>query len=296
MPYIKKLTAFIALILLLSNVYVFAQVVDSTSLVDVIVRVDGTLTYGKVTEIDQEFVKYRDSTVPNGPIISLPRKLVYTISYSNNTSVIITPKFGTRKIRESAFDENALETEDEEKIDWKYNIQHGSLKVGLGLSRSFSSFKGVKGFTKTASAPALFVSYTFRFNRFLLLGGGLGYASFNYDYKLRSDYDDIDIKQTINESVTTLNLFGRYDLMTGFLRPHIILGINVNYAYVDLNGEIFFRDNLKRVATSSGLRGFKTNFVLRGGLDFNISKTFGVFGDIGTGTSLVNLGAIFILK
>ena len=296
MLYIKRIAAFVFLLFVFFTLNVSAQVKDSTAKADVIVRVDGSLVYGKVVEIDQQNLKYRDMNVPNGPVITLPRKLVYAVSYSNNTTLIITPTFGKRKTGELAFDESTLDSEAEDKRDWKYNLQHGSVKVGLGFSRNFSSFKGVKGFSKKESAPSFFVSYTFQYNRFLKLGGGLGFASFNYDYKKRSDYDAIDISQTIQETVTTLSLFGRYDLMTGFIKPHLILGLNINYAYVDLNGEILFRDNLKRVVTSSGLRGFKTNFVARAGLDFNISRTFGLFGDIGTGTSLVHLGAIFILK
>lgn len=287
----------IALLLLMvfAVIGVKAQVKDTT---DVIIRIDGSILYGKVLEVDQDHVKYRKNDVPDGPSVTLPREQVYVISYSNNTKQVITPIFGKRKLDEPAFDANSLDNggKPDSSINLKYNIAHGNLRVGMGFSREYSSFKGVDDFSKSASAPSLYAAYQFRFNRFLKTGVNLGYASFNYKYNVSSDYDGIDISQKINETIVTLGFFGRYDLMNGFVKPYLLGGLNINYSAATLEGDIFFRDEGKHVVTTSAINGFKTNFVARAGVDIMFSNQFGVFTDIGTGTSLIQLGAIFSFK
>jgi hypothetical protein len=211
---------------------------------------------------------------------------------------VITPVFGKRKLDEPAFDANSLDNDIKRDTsnDLSYNLSHGALKVGMGFSREYSSFKGVDDFSKTASAPSLYAAYQFRFNRFLKTGVNLGYASFNYKYSVSSDYDGIDISQKINETIVTLGFFGRYDLMDGFVKPYLLAGLNINYSAATLEGDVFFRDEGKHVVTKSAINGFKTNLVARAGVDIMFSDQFGVFGDIGTGTSLIQLGAIFSFK
>ncbi|MBK6285600.1 MAG: hypothetical protein IPF54_25670 [Draconibacterium sp.] len=209
---------------------------------------------------------------------------------------MITPVFGKRKLDEPAFDENTLETEaNEKKQNLKYNFAHGDVRVAMGFSRAYSSFKGVDDFSKEASSPSLFAAYQFRYNRFLKLGLNLGYASFNYKFNRISDYDGIAISK-INESVTTLGIYGRYDLMDKFIKPYLLLGLNFNYNSATMNGDVEFLDEGKHVLTISGINGFKNDIVARVGVDFMISKSFGLYADIGTGTSLVQIGAIFSLK
>jgi len=291
-----KITAVVFLVAL-SVLTVKAQEKDSIATTDVIIRVDGSIIYGKVLEVSQDEVKYRKNDIPDGPEVTLPRKQVYVISYSNNTKQVITPVFGKRKLDEPAFDENALESEAEEaKQNLKYNIAHGDIRVGMGFSRAYSSFKGVDDFSKESSSPSLFAAYQFRYNRFLKIGVSLGYASFNYKYDRISDYDGIAISQRINESVTSLGIYGRYDLMDKFIKPYLLLGLNFNYNSATMKGDVEFLDEGKHVLTTSGINGFKNDIVARAGVDFMISKSFGLYTDIGTGTSLIQIGAIFSLK
>jgi len=297
--YWNKLKAIaIVLIIALSAYTAEAQVKDTIASTDVIVRVDGSIIYGKVLEVDKEHVKYRKNDVPDGPTVTLPREQVYVISYSNNTKQVITPVFGKRKLDEPAFDANSLDNveKDDTTRNLKHNIAHGALKIGMGFSREYSSFKGVDDFTKSSSAPSLYAGYQFRFNRFLKTGVSLGYAKFNYKYNKSSDYDGIDISQSIQESIVTLGFYGRYDLMDGFIKPYLLMGLNINYSDATINGDVFFRDEGKHVVTTSGITGFKTDFVFRAGADLMISKSFGVYSDIGTGTSLIQIGAVFSFK
>ncbi|MFZ4772003.1 MAG: hypothetical protein ACOYLO_17610, partial [Ferruginibacter sp.] len=275
-----------------------AQMKDTMAPTDVIIRVDGSIVYGKVLEVNKEYVKYRKNDVTDGPIITLPREQVYIISYSNCSNQVITPVFGKRKLDEPAFDANSSsgEKKDDTTKNLKYNIAHGSLKIGMGFSREYSSFKGVDDFKKASSAPSLYAAYQFRFNRFLKTGASLSFAKFNYQYNRSSEYDGIDISHSIQESIATLGFYGRYNLMDGFIKPYLLLGLNINYSDATLNGDIYFRDEGKHVVTTSGITGFKTDFVARGGVDLMISNSFGIYTDIGTGTSLIQIGAVFSFK
>jgi hypothetical protein len=294
----KLKVAAIVFLVAMSALTVKAQVKDSTSTTDVIIRVDGSIIYGKVVEVSQDQVKYQKNDIPDGPEITLPREQVYVISYSNNTKQVITPVFGKRKLDEPAFDANSLESDKESDAtkNLKYNIGHGDIRVGMGFSRAYSSFKGVGEFSKEASAPSLSAAYQIRYNRFLKVGVSLGYASFNYQYDRVSEYDGISISQSINESVASLGIYGRYDLMDGFIKPYLLLGLNFNYTSATLKGDVEFLDEGKHVLTTSGINGFKNDVVARAGVDFMLSKSFGLYSDIGTGTSLIQIGAIFSLK
>jgi len=300
MYYNKMKTFGLLFMFMVISIAVSAQVnKDTASVADAIVRVDGSIIYGKVIEVNQDVVKYRINDMSKGPVITLTRKLVYAISYSNSTTQIITPKFGNKRINDLAYDQDRLDIDNYSSDSTNFlmhNITHGAFKVGIGFSREYSSLKGVNDFTRATSAPAMFVGYDFRFNRFLLLGASIGFASYNYKYLYSSDYDQLDINQKINESITTLGVYGRYNIMDGFIKPYLLMGLNFNYSSADLVGDIFFRNEAKHVATNSGVRGLKTDFVFRGGVDFLLSKRFGLYTDIGSGTSLIQMGVIFNLK
>lgn len=294
----KIKTTVLILMIALSAFTVKAQEMDSISSTDVIIRVDGSIIYGKVLEVSKDEVRYRKNDIPNGPEITLPRQQVYVISYSNNTKQVITPVFGKRKLDEPAFDANSMESDEvsDTTKNLKYNIAHGDVRVGMGFSRAYSSFKGVDDFSKEASAPSLFAAYQIRYNRFLKVGVSLGYASFNYGYNRISEYDGIAISQKIEESIVNLGIYGRYDLMDGIIKPYLLLGLNFNYNSATMEGDVEFLDEGKHVLTTSGINGFKNDIVARAGVDFFISKSFGLYSDIGTGTSLIQIGAIFSLK
>lgn len=295
-----------------------AQVQDILPTTDVIVGIDGGITYGKVLEVDDERIKYRKNDIPDGPTITLQAKQVYLIVYSNNTTQLITPAFGTQKAGEPTTEKQSSKKKSNTKpvieeqqpvsnstdstvkadtiANFKTNLAHGALKIGLGFQRDYSSFKGIEDFTKTPSAPSLFAAYQCRYNRFLTLGINFGYASFNYSYSASSDYDMIDISQDITEKIGTVGFYGRYDLMDRFFKPYLVLGLNINHSSATVVGDIYFRDEGKHVLINSDINGFKTNFVARAGIDVMISQRFGLYSDIGTGTNLIQVGVVFSFK
>jgi len=269
---------------------------------DVIIKVDGDILYGKVVELNIDNIRYLRADMPDGPIVAIPRKDVYAISYVNQTYDIITPTPGKSKNKSSKSEAAVPVTEpltnqtvapDSVPANWKQNIGNGYIKVGMGFSRQYSSLKGVEDFTKTPSAPSINADYYFKFNKYIKLGAALGVAGFNYAYDYFSEYDQIGITQDITEKVATLGVYARYDITGGIFKTYVRGGIDFNLNFVDINGEIFFKDENKKVTSHSEGRGFNSDFVLRGGAEIFIGKNFGLYSDIGTGKSLVQVGVVF---
>ncbi|MBY0435272.1 MAG: autotransporter outer membrane beta-barrel domain-containing protein [Cyclobacteriaceae bacterium] len=290
----------ITLLCLLVGIHSGAQIADEGKGPDVIIRVDGVIVHAKVVSVDQAEVTYKLTEVADAAVITLPRKLVYAISYADQTTQVITPSFGRKRIDLLPFDADkrnvsADETDETDENNWRSNVKKGTIRVGLGFVRNYSSLDGVSNFKKTASSPSLSVMHQFRFNRLFVVGCSVGYAGFNYQYTSISDYDQIDINQRIRESITTLGFYGRYNLMDGFVRPYLLAGVNFNYSSATIDSDIFFRDEAKRISTHTGIQGFKTNLALRAGIDLHLSQRFGLYGDIGTGSSLIQIGTLFIL-
>lgn len=277
----------------------FAQVKDTIATADVIVQVDGQVVYGIIVEVNSYEVKYRNNQVPNSPLITLPRDLVYLISYSNNTQQIITPTFGKTKISKTSFDENRLEDSNNKDFiekDLLYNMARGSIKVGMGFTGDFSRIKGIEDFTKEESFPLIGINYEFQFSRLFITGVAIGYGSNNYSYSSFSDYDQIDINQYVVETIYSIGGYGRYNITNSFFRPYILAGLNFNYTVGENTGNIFFRDESKNVATKTSIKGFKAIVLARVGIDLHIGNKFGVYTDFGLGNSLVNVGVKFILE
>lgn len=287
-------------ILLISSLAVIAQEKrDSLSVEDAIICVDGTIIYGKVTEVNQTDIKYRMSDIRDGAVITMPRDQVYTIAYSNHTSQIITLKSDTTVTKEKTKEEIAT-VDYAEKSDtannFSYNISHGSLRIGIGFSNEYTSFRGIDAYNSTATTPSFYAAYQFYFNKWLKTGINFGYASLSYNLEEGSDYDGMSLTQNVKESITTLGVFGRYDILKGFVKPYLLAGLNFNYSSAVVEGDLYFTENGKHILSTSNLNGFKANFVARAGLDLMITKRFGVFSDIGTGSTLLQVGVIFSVK
>ena len=130
----------------------------------------------------------------------------------------------------------------------------------------------------------------------LLIGIGFGYASLSYSLNESSDYDGMSISQNLKETITTVGIYGRYDILKGFVKPYLLAGLNFDYSNAVVDGDIYFIEDGKHIISTSNISGFNTNFVARAGLDLMITRRFGLYSDIGTGSTLVQIGVIFSVK
>jgi hypothetical protein len=133
-------------------------------------------------------------------------------------------------------------------------------------------------------------------NKWLKTGISFGYASLSYSLNESSDYDGMSISQNLKETITTVGIYGRYDILKGFVKPYLLAGLNFDYSNAVVDGDIYFIEDGKHILSTSNISGFNTNFVARAGLDLMITRRFGLYSDIGTGSTLVQIGVIFSVK
>ena len=291
----------LVLLLLVSLLTVNAQEKrDTLSVTDAIIRVDGAIIYGKVTEINPTEIKFRMPNIPEGVVIILPRDQVYAISFSNHTTQVITPRSGATETKQKPAETGSktayTEKADTSEHNLSYNMSHGSLKIGLGFAKEYTSFNGLDVYNNSPNTPSFYMAYQFNFNKRIITGINFAYASINYTLDESSDYDGVAITKNIEESVVTGGVFGRYDILEGYVKPYILVGLNINYSNAVINGDLYLMNEGKHILTTSEMHGFKPNFVGRVGLDLMITRRLGLYSDIGVGPTLVQVGVIFRLK
>jgi hypothetical protein len=274
-----------------------AQEKSAAATFDVIIRTDGLILYGKVLEIDANNLKYRKSETLEGAIITIPRSLVYAVSYADRTTQVITPVLGNTKTEFAAFDQNqnpdsALTIASETKMEFG----KGMLKLGVGIENSYADVGGVSNYDRISAYPTVFLSYAFKFNKNFDLGASLNYSQGDYRKKSFSDYDQLDVTQEYNQKIFTLGFFGKYNLTRSTFNPYALVGVDFNYTNVLQNSDFFFTDQEKHVKTDLQIHGIITKVIARAGVDVNITKRFGFYLDAGLGVSLMTAGVNFIFQ
>ena len=250
------------------------------------------LLQGIVTEVTEEFIRYQTIDMrEKGPVFTLPANKVYAINYASGVTQIITPRLNGRRV--ASVGKSGPDT------TFHYlasNFSHGVLRTGFGFIKSYSSWENTDDFETNNVTPGLNIGYHFQVSRLLQAGFNLGFAQYEYSREINSDYDQVYIKRQINESLWALGFFARYDLTQTFVRPYILGGVNLVFNDVNVVSDISSNTSIKSVRSEVPQSGFNFGLIVRGGVDLRLSNRFGIYGDIGSGLQLIQLGVIFILE
>jgi hypothetical protein len=271
-----------------------AQTKPSTN-AEIIIRVDGEIVFCTVTEITPDVIKYVRTDLPASPSYTILREEIYAIVHANQTKEVITPVGTASPSKKPSHGGKVVQRSPEKDSIFDYNIKHGMVRVGLGFVRNNTSIDASK-YKVSADSPGLLLAYVFRFNRFLQIGAQIGFNRFTYTSTFFSAYDQAIIDQKIKDKVITPVLFGKYNLTNTFIKPYLIGGIGLNISDVSTQSNVLFIDTQRGTTTSGNIRGSQFDIVLRGGIDLSLSSRFGGYVDIGTGTNLVQIGALFNLQ
>ena len=256
---------------------------------DVIVKTNGNLFQCKIVAVNDSLVSYKLSLKDtSGILLNVPRREVYAIAYGNGLAMVITPELmGKEASIYPAGNCEALDT-------FKKNLGKGSINIGIGFINQYSPIKNADSFEDEQVMPTIFAGYTFSVSKALKGGAHLEIGGNKLTKSGESEYDQLRISTAIDENFFCVGLFCRYDILKGIFKPYVKGGVNfigVNMVTTSeatsLDGSSF---SLKTVVHQSGI---KPGLILRGGLDIYFSKMFGIYGDVGTGISLVQLGVLF---
>jgi hypothetical protein len=270
------------------------QGADSSRVIprDVIIKTNGNMFQCSIIEVNDTAIKYKTPAGDTAAIIlSVARGDVYAVSYNNGVAMVITPELMGKKADIYPGQEcEVLKT-------FKKNLGHGALNVGLGFMDFYSPLKDVKSFEETKVMPSVFVGYTFKFNTWLKAGIHAGIGGTNLTKSGESQYDQLKVSGEIDEKFICVGLFARYDILKGIFKPYVKAGVDfigVNMVTTSeatsLTGS---ESSLKTVVHQSGI---KPGVILRGGMDLYFGNMFGIYGDVGTGLSLVQIGLLFNLE
>lgn len=281
--YFKRVIIALFVILSFSSLS-FAQVTDVPPAgFDVIVKKSGEIVHGKVVEVSLYLVRYKRTDIPDGPIYEIPKEDVFAISYRNQLTEYLED-----------FDPTKSETEKKEKVkkDLFPEIGNGYFHVGLGSIRNFSAVADINEYANQSSAPGFQVSYFFPFKSGLDLGVTAGYAKFKYADTQYSAYDDLQTFRTISESLFSLGIAAKYSIDLTLLKPYALGGLSYNTSNVRSTSQITFTNDNRVVVVEGGARAKKLGVLIRIGTEVKITRSLGAYADLGTGLTLVQLGAV----
>jgi len=275
---------------------------------DVIVKINGDIVYGLVKEVGPDYVSYKRTDIPDGPIYTIPRNEVYVISYRNQVKDYINSQEG---VDSSSFNNpyslnNRPQTlnnipQRNRHINHKNKdlFKNGSVCVGLGFLKSFSKVENSKDYSTSGGFPVISFGYEVNYKSNIRLGVQIGFGSHNFSKQEYSSYDSTKTDVTLKENIFGLYVYGRYYFFNSSskLQPYILGGLGIVSSNVHENNTIrFTNDNTQVILVKSGTLKTGLGITARVGADYFISNQMQLFADAGAGLSVINVGLTFSIK
>ncbi len=272
------------------------QPINYNSGFDVIIKRSGEIIYGLVKEVGLQLIKYQRTDIPDGPIYTIPRFEVYAISYRNQVKEYLNPADDPALMRPPVrYNSNRPYSNRpyNYNLNQRFLLQQGAVRIGLGFIRGFTKVKNANEYSSSAGFPVVIIGYDALYRSPIRLGVQLAFGSHKFSKQEYSEYDSTQSNVTLKENVFTLHLYGKYNLLTtaSAFQPYAIIGLGITSSNVKSDYAINFVDNADKVIlVKSGARSVGLGILARIGTDYAINNQLRIFGDIGAGPSLINIG------
>lgn len=256
---------------------------------DLIIKTNGNMFRCRVVEVNDSMVVYnRDPKDTTRNYTATPKKEVYAVAYGNGLATVITPELMGKKA-----DINP-EVNCEGWNTFKHHLGHGSLNIGVGFVSFYSPIKNKSSYDDEQVMPSVFAGYTFIIKGKLKAGAHLGVGGNELTKSGVSEYDQLKVSSIVEEGFLCLGLFARYDILDGAIKPFVKGGIDFIGVNMTTTSEAESLDGtMASLKTVVHQRSIKPGLILRAGLDLYFGNKFGIYGDVGTGLSLVQVGVLF---
>jgi outer membrane protein W len=278
---------------------------------DVIIKKNGDIIYGLVKEVNEEYIKYQRTDIPNGPIYSVLKKDVYAISYRNQMREIVNPvsQFPETEASASKMPPMMRDTvypvpppppaplpEKERKTTWQ--IKNGNLLIGVGFIRGISQVENADNYSTSTTFPILSLAYEVKKDDNLRVGIQLATGTHKFTRQEYSAYDSAARDITLKEKVFTANVYGKYFLkgFSGSLHPYLLGGLGLQSSYVKSEYTLDFINNTNQtIIVKSGARSIGISALLRAGANYKLNDQLFAFADVGIGPAIIQIGISFKL-
>ena len=269
---------------------------------DVIITINGEIIYGLVKEVDEVFVKYQRTDIPDGPIYTIRRNEVYAISYRNQVKDYLTPVYNLPGSMKPIPAEPLPGYDLQDSVVIKtpqFRInRRANARIGLGFIKGFSKVDNADQLSNTATFPIISIAYDVQYNAAVKMGVMLSFGSRKFSGQRFSSYDSTNISSDIVENIFSLMVYGKYAINNSYtnLRPYILGGIGINSSNINTQNEIRFTNNSQVLKVNSGGRSTGLGIIARVGADYFFNQQIGAYADVGVGAAIVQVGAIFNLN
>lgn len=267
---------------------------------DVIIKTNGDIIYGKVTEVTFDLVKYKRTDIPDGPVYQVLRSEVYAISYRNQLKEILNP--GSFSPSPSVQNEvvDTVDTVEEEykktSVFDKFNLQRGEIRFGLGFIPNYSKINNRDIYDTKIGFPIIIGTYLIPYKKSLMIGLQVASGSFKYSRSQFDDYDGVRTDSELKENLFLLTALGKYTFTQNDLRPYALLGLSLNISSVDAESTLKFLNDDHEIFVKSGVRNTGIGVLVRAGLEYSMNDQIGFYADLGTGATLLQIGGVYKLS
>ncbi len=265
---------------------------------DVIILKNADIIYGKVMEVTPEWIKYKRTDIPDGPIYTIARSEVYAISYRNQKKEIINPIDGFGSSQKPVLPIDTVKLiEEMPPQDFNYSYtpysDRQTVRFGLGALRGIGRPDGAEDLRADNFIPSIFLSYSVSYTEQMDLGLQAAIGSFKYVGDDFSEYDQANSEIEINQTVFSFTAFSKYTFSSGSLRPYLWGGLSLNFSSINSQTDFYELDGGARFRVNGGGQTFGIGIQARLGVDYDLNEQLGLYIDAGTGLSVIQGGISF---
>ena len=279
---------------------------------DVIIKKNGEILYGIVKEVSEKTIRYQRTDIPDGPIYLVSRDEVYAISYRNQVKDILNPMKDSI-VHDTVVVHDAPVIQHDSastKVDSSSSMpgtkpkntktanffKAGQVKAGIGFFRSYTKVSQVSQYASSVNFPVINIGYDVQYTDQVRLGVQIAFGPHKFTGQQYSSYDSTQSAVTLKENIFMIDVYGKYNIAyrTARLQPYIIGGIGIHSSHISSSYNItFINDPNHSVLVNSGNNSVGLGIIARIGTEYLINKRSRLFGDVGIGPTILNVGISF---
>ncbi|MBD3748493.1 MAG: hypothetical protein IE931_03260 [Sphingobacteriales bacterium] len=268
----------------------FAQEVAPSAKFDVIIKKDGSIIYGLVKEVGLLEIKYQRTDIPDGPIYTIPRNEVYAISYRNQIKEYLSAQ------KPAIFNTNTDSTlvQKNRYLNNNFDFNDAEFRLQIGFFKGFSKLANKGDYISKLGFVPITLAYDVGFLQKYRIGLSLGTASYKYNKNSFNNYDSTQVNSDVKERQFVANIYMKKRFGSGLLQPFALFGVGVNSSLITSSSKVTLNNAAARqLFVSSEGRSTSLGVQVRFGFDYDLQNQFKISADVGSGLSVLQVGAIY---